>query len=186
MKPSRVSLAASVTLLAVLAGCAATEPAPTSGTASGSPAPPSSAAPTPSPTSSAAESPAEPSDPTQEVIGTVVRFTSDDNQVDVTIDQDTPAVRDFLSMLPLALAVEEFNGREKIAYLPRELDHQGTPGSDPEDGDLIYYTPWGNLGFYYNTAGIGYSDATLHLGTYDAALDQLDLLEGPVTVEVVP
>lgn len=118
--------------------------------------------------------------------GTVVRFTSDDTQVDVTVDQDTPAVRDFLSMLPLTLDVEELNGREKIVYLPRELNHEGTPGSDPEDGDLIYYTPWGNLGFYYDAAGIEFSDQTLHLGTYDATLDELNLLEGgDVTIEVV-
>ena len=77
----------------------------------------------------------------------------------MTIDEDNPAVRDFLSMLPLTLTLEEFAGREKIAYLPRELAHGGSPGSDPEDGDLIYYVPWGNIGFYYNTAGIGYSDA---------------------------
>ena len=56
--------------------------------------------------------------------------------VDVVIGQDNPAVRDFLSMLPLTLMVDEFNGREKIAYLPRKLAHAGSPGSDPEDGDL--------------------------------------------------
>jgi hypothetical protein len=99
------------------------------------------------------------------VVGTIVRFASGETRVDVTIDQDTPAVRDFLSMLPLRLDVEELNGREKIADLPRELDHQGAPGTDPEDGNLIYFTPWGNLGFYYNAAGIGYSDQTLHIGT---------------------
>jgi hypothetical protein len=120
-----------------------------------------------------------------QVVGTVVRFTNGSTTVDVTIDQDNPAIRDFLSMLPLTLTLEEFAGREKIAYLPRKLTHSGSPGSDPEDGDLIYYIPWGNLGFYYNTAGIGYSDQTIHLGTYNASLDQLDQLEGsPVTVEI--
>jgi hypothetical protein len=106
--------------------------------------------------------------------------------VDVTIDQGTPAVRDFLSMLPLSLDVEELGGREKIADLPRALDHHGTAGSDPEDGDLIYFTPWGNLGFYYDAAGIGYSDQTLHLGTYAASLEQLHQLQGPgVSVDIV-
>jgi hypothetical protein len=115
-----------------------------------------------------------------------VRFTGGSTSVDVTIGEDNPAVRDLLSMLPLTLTLEEFNGREKIAYPPRKLAHAGSPGSDPEDGDLIYYTPWGNLGFYYNTSGIGYSDQTIHLGTYQASLEQLTQLEGqPVTVEVV-
>jgi hypothetical protein len=120
------------------------------------------------------------------VIGTVVRFASDRTSVDVTIGEDNPGVRDFLSMLPLTLPFEELNGREKIAYLPRELDHAGSPGSDPENGDLIYFTPWGNLGFYYNAAGIEYSDATLHFGTYRATEEQLALLEGgDVTIEIV-
>jgi hypothetical protein len=121
-----------------------------------------------------------------QVIGTVVRFSGGSTSVEVMIDEDNPAVRDFLSMLPLTLTLEEFSGREKIAYSPRKLAHAGSPGSDPEDGDLIYYVPWGNIGFYYNTAGIGYSDQTIHLGTYDASLDQLKQLEGQdVIVEVV-
>ncbi|WP_323132267.1 cyclophilin-like fold protein [Kineococcus indalonis] len=120
------------------------------------------------------------------MVGTVVRFTSPRTSVDVTIGQDSPASRDLLSMLPLTLPVQDLAGREKISYLPRELQHAGTPGSDPEDGDLIYFTPWGNLGFYYDASGIGYSDDTLHLGTYEAAIEQLEVLEGEaVRVEVV-
>ncbi|KJL42572.1 MULTISPECIES: cyclophilin-like fold protein [Microbacterium] len=119
-----------------------------------------------------------------QVVGTIVRFTSDRTTVDVTIGGDNPTVRDFLSLLPAEVAVEEFNGREKIAYFSRELTTQGSPGSDPEDGDLIYYAPWGNIGFYYNADGIDYSDATIHIGTYSATVDQLALLEGQVTIEI--
>ncbi len=121
----------------------------------------------------------------REIVGTLVRFSSNRTSVDVTIGEDNPAVRDFLSMLPLTITVEELAAREKISYLPRELSHRGSPGSDPESGDLIYFVPWGNLGFYYNAEGIGYSDETIHLGTYDAPLDQLERLEGEVTVEVI-
>lgn len=61
--------------------------------------------------------------------------------MDVTIRQNNPAARDFLSMLPLTLTVEEFAGREKISYLPCKLRHQGSPGSDPKNGDLVYFIP---------------------------------------------
>jgi hypothetical protein len=125
--------------------------------------------------------------PDQGILGTMVRFSAGSTVVELTIDEDNPAIRDFLSMLPLTLTLEEFNGREKIAYLPRDLAHEGSPGSDPEDGDLIYYIPWGNIGFYYHTDGIDYSDQTIHLGTYDAPLDVLEQLEAQeVTVEIVP
>ena len=120
------------------------------------------------------------------VVGTIVRFTSRSTSVDVTVGADSPAVRDFLSMLPLTLTLEEHAGREKIGYLPRALTVDGSPGSDPEDGDLIYFVPWGNLGLYYNAEGIGYSDQTLHIGTFDASPEQLEELEGAVTIEVVP
>lgn len=127
-----------------------------------------------------------PTDEPGQIVGTVVRFTSDRTSVDVTVGEDSPGVRDFLSLLPTELRFEEFAGREKISYLPRELVYDGSPGSDPEDGDLIYFTSWGNLGFYYNAYGVGFSDATLHIGTYVATEEQLSLLEGgPVTVEIV-
>lgn len=119
------------------------------------------------------------------VEGTVVRFASPDVQVDVTIT-DNPTTRDFLSLLPLTIPFEEFSGREKIGYLPRELNIEGSPGHDPEDGDLIYFAPWGNLGFYYNTEGIGHDDRVIHLGTYNATPEQLAGLEtGEVTITVV-
>ena len=122
---------------------------------------------------------------TNQVVGVVVRFTVGATAVDVTIDQNNPAVRDFLSMLPLTLKLEEFNGREKIGYLPRKLEYRGSPGSKPVDGDLIYFVPWGNIGFYYNAAGIGHSDQTIHLGTYKASPAQLKKLEShAVTVEI--
>jgi hypothetical protein len=82
--------------------------------------------------------------------------------------------------------LEEYAGREKIGYFSRKLVTAGSPGSDPEDGDLIYFTPWGNIGFYYNASGIGYSDMTIHIGKYRASPEQLQqLVEQPVRVEIV-
>ena len=119
-------------------------------------------------------------------MGTMVRFTAGSASVDVTIGEDNPTVRDFLSMLPLTMTLEEFNGREKIGYFSRELAHEGSPGSNPEDGDLIYYISWGNIGFYYDASGIGYSDQTVHIGTYDASPEELEALEGQLaTIEIV-
>ncbi len=142
--------------------------------ATGTPSPPGSSA-----ESSATESPGG-------VQGTVVRFRDEDTTVDVTIGADNATTRAFVESLPLTIELEEFNGREKIAYLPAELPTSGVPGSDPEDGDLIYFTPWQNIGFYYNAAGIGQDDRVIHLGRYTATLDELTQLEGPqVRVELI-
>lgn len=74
-----------------------------------------------------------------EIVGTVVRFTSGSTSVDLTIGEDNPPERDFLSLLPVTMTIEEFKGREKIGYFSRKLATEGSPGSDPEDGDLIYF-----------------------------------------------
>ncbi|ELT47451.1 cyclophilin-like fold protein [Brucella intermedia] len=113
-----------------------------------------------------------------QVVGTVVRFAVGETSVDVTIGQDNPTVRDLLSRLPLTMKLEEYVGREKIAYVSPKLETEGSPGSDPEDGDLIYFAPWGNIGFYYDTSGVGYSDQTIHIGKYKASLSDLEKLEG--------
>lgn len=121
-----------------------------------------------------------------QIVGTVVRFTAGSTSVDLTIGEDNPTVRDFLSLLPLTMTLEEYAGREKIGYFERKLATRGSPGSDPEDGDLIYFIPWGNIGFYYNTAGVGFSNQTVHIGKYAASLEELERLEGqPVRVEIV-
>jgi hypothetical protein len=120
------------------------------------------------------------------VDGIIVRFSSPNIELDVTVAGDTPTIRDFLSVLPLKIRFEEFNGREKISYLPRPLDTSASAGHDPEDGDLIYYVPWGNLGFYYNADGIGHDDNVIHIGTYNATPAELAGLEtGDVTVAVI-
>lgn len=176
-RPGVLHAVVGVLVIAAMTACAPTPNATPADppVPSATPTAPATAEP---PSAAVAEEPAP-------IVGTVVRFTSDRTSVDVTIGEDSPGVRDFLSLLPTQLTFEEFNGKEKISYLPRELNYEGSPGSDPEDGDLIYFTPWGNLGFYYDASGIDYSDATLHIGTYNATEDQLALLEGSVTVEIV-
>ena len=116
---------------------------------------------------------------------TTLRFTAGATQIDVTLT-DNPTTRDLISKLPLTLRFEEFNGREKIAYLPESLDTRGSPGIEPENNDLICYAPWGNLGFYYNTDGIGFSDQVIRIGTYTATREQLERLENrDVRVELI-
>jgi hypothetical protein len=173
-------LAALLAAVLALAACGADDP-PSSSSGTPSPSPSAPQAETPEATPTPRASPRRNS-----VEGAVVRFAGGGVTVDVTIRNDNLATRDFVSMLPLTLRLEEFNGREKIADLPRELDVAGAPGSDPEDGDVIYFVPWGNLGFYYNTEGIGYSDDTINIGTYTASEQQLQRLENQeLTVERV-
>lgn len=117
---------------------------------------------------------------------TRLRFSTGDAEIVVRV-ADNPTSRDFVSKLPLSLTFEEFAGREKISYLPEELTTEGSPGAAARNGDLIYYVPWGNLGFFYNAdPNGGTSDDVIAIGTVESGLDQLNQLEqGQVTAEVI-
>ncbi|WP_396599695.1 cyclophilin-like fold protein [Frigoribacterium sp. R86507] len=169
-----------------LAACStsAGNPADTADPSISSSSPASDGSPTSRPESTPSETPVARDDA---IVGTVVRFSGGGRTVDVTLEEDNPTTRDLLSRLPTTIRFEEFAGREKIGYPSPGLTVEGSPGSDPEDGDLIYFSPWGNLGFYYDATGIEYSDDTIHLGSYDATRDELaDFDDTDVTLEVLP
>ena len=99
--------------------------------------------------------------------------------ITATLD-DSPAARDFASLLPLTLTLEDYNSTEKIGYLPRRLAIEGAPaGIDPSPGDLTYYAPWGNLAIFYKD--FGYSRGLVRLG---AILSGGEALDVPGSVKV--
>lgn len=115
---------------------------------------------------------------------TRVRFSTPDAEI-VIRAADNPTSRDFVSKLPLTLTFEDFAGKEKISYLPERLTTDGSSGSAPRNGNLIYYVPWGNLGFFYNADG-GHDDNVITIGRVESSMEQLYRLErGQVTVEVI-
>jgi Cyclophilin-like family len=62
---------------------------------------------------------------------------------------DSATSRDFVSLLPLQLKLEDYGETEKISYLPRKLSTKDAPpGSNPSVGDVSYYAPWGNLAIF--------------------------------------
>jgi hypothetical protein len=72
-----------------------------------------------------------------------IRITSGEKLVTATLT-DSEAARDFVSLLPLTLVLEDYAKTEKISYLPRKLSTTGAhAGSDPSVGDIAYYAPWG-------------------------------------------
>jgi hypothetical protein len=98
---------------------------------------------------------------------------------------DNPSARDFASLLPLTLKIDDYSTNEKIAYLPRKLTEAGSGAFGNEvPGDLAYYAPWGNLVFYH--AGYHYSQGLIRLGRLDGGIKPL-LTRGqfPLTAKLV-
>lgn len=105
----------------------------------------------------------------------------------VVVLDDHPAVRDFLAMLPLSVTFEDFNGVEKIGYLPRKLHTEGSPSHcDPAVGTFAYYAPWGNLAVFLQD--FRPSNGLVPLGHVVSGLDRLAGRQEDfvVRLEIVP
>ena len=78
-----------------------------------------------------------------------IRIDVEGTAITATLD-DTEVARDFASVLPLSLTLEDYASTEKISDLPRKLSTRGAPaGTDASVGDISYYAPWGNLAVFY-------------------------------------
>ena len=98
---------------------------------------------------------------------------------------DSKTTRDFISLLPLTLTLEDYAGTEKISDLPKRLSTEGAPsGSDPSVGDIAFYVPWGNLAIFYRNAG--YASGLVILGKMDSGIEALNVHSSvEVTIEPV-
>lgn len=90
---------------------------------------------------------------------------------------DTPTGRDFASLLPLSLTLEDYDDIERISDLPRRLPD----GMTPEAGDITYYAPWGNLAIF--ARGRAYGRSLIPLGKVDSGLPVLQR-HGPLAVQI--
>jgi hypothetical protein len=74
-----------------------------------------------------------------------IRITIGERVITATM-HNNPTARDFISLLPLTLTLEDYAKTEKISDLPRTLTKaHATSGADPSAGGITYYSPWGNL-----------------------------------------
>ncbi len=64
--------------------------------------------------------------------------------------EDNLTAKDFLELLPLSLELTDFNNTEKVsAPLSKKLS-ASDDRFKPVMGDITYYSPWGNLAFFYH------------------------------------
>ncbi|MFO1176000.1 MAG: cyclophilin-like fold protein [Paracoccaceae bacterium] len=108
-----------------------------------------------------------------------LRITINDALAYATLADGT-ASRDFVSLLPMTLTLEDYNRTEKVGDLPRRLKTKGEPdGFDPSVGDITYYAPWGNLALFYRD--FPYARGLVQLGRFDSGVELLDQA-GPIKI----
>lgn len=102
-------------------------------------------------------------------------------EIVATLD-DNATSRDFQSLLPITLTLEDYGKTEKVSDLPRRLSTEGAPeGIDPSIGDITYYAPWGNLALFYRD--FGYSRGLVLLGRIESEIEMFEQ-PGPLTVTI--
>lgn len=95
---------------------------------------------------------------------------------------DNATAKDFASLLPLSLTMNDYDTIERVSDLPRKLSTQGAPeGVAPVAGELTHYAPWGNLAIFIQ--GRPWSRSLLPLGKVDQGLSTL-ARPGPYQVRI--
>ncbi|MCH5323456.1 MAG: hypothetical protein J1E31_07795 [Helicobacter sp.] len=81
--------------------------------------------------------------------GTMEIKLSFENNEMIVLLEDNAAARELYEMLPLKLNFSDYARKEKVAHLPKNLSLSNTQGYNPQIGDFFYFSPWGNIGIYY-------------------------------------
>lgn len=75
-----------------------------------------------------------------------------DGKTATAVLYDNPTTRDFVAQLPLTVNMDDFGGKEKIFYPPKQLSTaERNAVSDPKVGDINVYAPWGNIAVFYGS-----------------------------------
>jgi len=87
---------------------------------------------------------------------------------------DSETTRDFVSLLPLTLTMNDLFGREKFGHLPRAISGGGKRTRTYEVGDVIYWPPGPDVAIYYRHDGQPIpSPGIIVIGKMDSGVEAL-------------
>src|SRR6266700_1265774 len=81
-----------------------------------------------------------------------IRLKIDDKVITATLN-DSKTTRDFISLLPLTLTMNDLFRREKFAHLPRAISKEGKRTHTYEVGDVAYWSPGPDVAIFYRHDG---------------------------------
>jgi hypothetical protein len=99
---------------------------------------------------------------------------------------DNQTARDFASLLPLNLSMDDLFGREKFGHLPKALSEKGPRTHSYQVGDIAYWSPAHDLATYYRQDGGSIpSPGIIPIGKIDAGTEAFNVPGSvKVTVEI--
>ena len=95
---------------------------------------------------------------------------------------ESPAARDFVSLLPLTLTMRDLFQREKFGHLPRAISQDGKRTHQYSVGDIAYWSPGPDVAIFYRHDGERIPDpGIIVLGKIASDVEALNV---PGTVKV--
>ena len=89
---------------------------------------------------------------------------------------DSKASRDFASLLPLTITMNDLFRREKYGHLPRPISGEGRRAHAYEVGQIAYWAPGPDVAIYYRQDGQPIPDpGIIILGTIDSSVEVFDV-----------
>jgi hypothetical protein len=118
----------------------------------------------------------------QAVVGTKVIIKVAGKELPGTL-ADNPTAREFASLLPLHIVMDDLFGREKAGPLPRAISTRG-PRSDVYDlGEIGYWSPGHDVAIYYRQDGDRIpSPGIINIGRVDSGIETFNV---PGSLDVI-
>jgi len=109
-----------------------------------------------------------------------------DNKVLTGTLADNKTARDFVSLLPLTLTMNDLFGREKFGHLPRAISEEGKRTHTYEIGEIAYWSPGPDVAIYYRNDGEKIPEpGIIVIGKIDSGVAALDVAGSvKVTIEL--
>src|SRR5438093_12728298 len=116
-----------------------------------------------------------------------IRLTLDNGKTITATLIDSETTRDFVSLLPLTLTMNDLFGREKFGHLPRAIAEGGKRTRTYEVGQVIYWSPGPDVAIFYRHGGQSIpSPGIIVIGKIDSGVEALDVPDSvKVTIEPV-
>lgn len=113
----------------------------------------------------------------------IIQISDKENVITFQLN-DSKAAKDLYKQLPLTLDVQNYGNNEKIFYPPEALDVSDTPKAGGEVGTLAYYAPWADVVMFFKSYSP--NNSLYELGQVLSGSEQIQLLQGTITIEVAP
>ena len=112
-----------------------------------------------------------------------IRLKIEDKVLTATLI-DSKITRDFVSLLPLTLKMNDLFRREQFVHLPRAISEEGKRTHTYEIGQVVYWSPGPDVAIYYRNDGEKIPNpGIIVIGKVDSGVTALDVA-GSVKVAI--